>query len=91
MHPSVSPPEIPSLGRSIRNGVLASTVVMFVLAFAMMQVSGEVGSSAAVAAMAAFWGGPGFGVMAGAAIYSIKQDRAAAEADAARQGAGARE
>lgn len=76
MPPPASSPQVPNLGRSIRNGVLASTVALFALTLGMMQVSGEIGTSAGVAAMAAFWGGPGFGVMVGAAVHSIKNDRA---------------
>lgn len=84
MHPAARSPQVPDLWRSIRNGVLASTIVLFALTLAMMQVSGEIGTSTGVAAMAAFWGGPGFGVMAGAAVHSIKKDRAT-KAEAERQ------
>lgn len=66
----------PQLGRALVVGVAVVTLVMFIgVALGMWLLTGEPIDGLAVGAFTAFWGGPGFGVMAGSATFAVLEAR----------------
>ena len=55
--------------------IVTSLLFFFGLGGALLLFTGEVPLAFGVALFTAFWGGPGFGVMAGMALYDLRAHR----------------
>ena len=61
--------------------VVLSAVIFFLgVGGGLLLYSGEWAFAVGVGLFTAFWGGPGFGIMAGMALYNLKIERLAAAA-----------
>ena len=70
-------PDVPGLGRRIVVWVAATTVGLFLLvAGAVWWVTGDLTNAILGGLFTTLWGGPGFGIMFGAAYQAIKEDDA---------------
>ncbi|MPY93450.1 MAG: hypothetical protein GEV08_10405 [Acidimicrobiia bacterium] len=58
----------------------ATLVIIAAVVLGVWLSTGDLLESVGLGAFAAIWGGPGFGLMAGGAIYALQEDRLAAEA-----------
>lgn len=77
--PAVSPPSIPiSLGKAMIVSVAACTVAFLVgVTLAVWVPTGDLVAALGLGLFASFWGGIGFGLMAGGAVYTLGQERVA--------------
>lgn len=59
------------LARSLAVAILWTALVFFVgCAAGVIAITGDVSAGVGIGGMAALWGGPGFGMMVGAAVHS---------------------
>jgi hypothetical protein len=66
------------LGRAMTLSVVVCTVVFLLgVGVPTWLLMGRLADGLGLGLFAAFWGGPGFGVMAGGAVYALSQERAA--------------
>lgn len=66
----------PSMARALIWGIVIATIAMFVGTGALLLVlDGELINAVGIGLFCAFWGGLGFGVMAGGAANAIAEER----------------
>ena len=72
---SIAPTEPRQATYVITAVVVTSLLFFFGLGGALLLFTGEVPLAFGVALFTAFWGGPGFGLMAGMALYDLRVTR----------------
>ena len=66
----------PKIGRTMVASIAWTTLVMLVATGApMWWLTGDIWNGIGLGAFCAFWGGPGFGTMAGGVIWTMRQER----------------
>lgn len=66
----------PDLGAILVRSIGLATIIMFVgVGVPMWLLTGQVWDGLGLGAFCAFWGGPGFGLMAGGAYWTAKMER----------------